>query len=78
MYRTTAHETVLAKEKLVDRFRELLWRDSTNPAQTAEDILISELLLQDEKEAFLADRLMEQEDIGKLGVSWFSIFRVFA
>lgn len=65
LYKTTAHETVLSKEKLVDRFRPFLWKDSINPANAAEDILISKLLLQDEKDALESDKLMETTDIGK-------------
>ena len=66
MYKTTAHETVLGKEKLVDRFRPHLWRESVNPIQTAEDILVAELLLQDEKEALDEDKALELENIGRL------------
>ena len=66
MYETTAHDKVLDKEVLTDRLRPYLWNESMSLTDNTEDLLIAKLLLEDEKEVIESDRLLEQDDIGKV------------
>ena len=66
MYETTAHDKVLDKEVLTDRLRPYLWMESMSLTDNTEDLMIAKLLLEDEKEVIESDRLLEQDDIGKV------------
>ena len=66
MYETTAHDKVLDKEVLTDRLRPYLWKESMSLTENTEELLIAKLLLEDEKEVIESDRLLEQDDIGKV------------
>lgn len=66
MFASIAQTMVLKKEELTDRFRKYLWKQSLNPHQSGEQMLIAELLLEDEKEALELDKTLELEDIGKV------------
>ena len=66
LYETTAHDKVLDKEVLTDRLRPYLWKESMSLTDNTEDLLIAKLLLEDEKEVIESDRLLEQDDIGKV------------
>ena len=57
---------MLDKEVLTDRLRPYLWKESMSLTDNTEDLLIAKLLLEDEKEVIESDRLLEQDDIGKL------------
>lgn len=67
LYEQTAHETVLVKEQLADRFRCHLWKESTHLSVPGEDLLIANLLMDDEKETLHSDKQLEIEDIGQFG-----------
>lgn len=66
LFASIAQTMVLKKEELTDRFRKYLWKQSLNPHQSGEQMLIAELLLEDEKEALELDKTLELEDIGKV------------
>ena len=66
LYETTAHDKVLDKEVLTDRLRPYLWKESMSLTDNTEELLIAKLLLEDEKEVIESDRLLEQDDIGKV------------
>ena len=66
LYETTAHDKVLDKEVLTDRLRPYLWKESMSLTENTEELLIAKLLLEDEKEVIESDRLLEQDDIGKV------------
>ena len=57
---------MLDKEVLTDRLRPYLWNESMSLTDNTEDLLIAKLLLEDEKEVIESDRLLEQDDIGKV------------
>ena len=66
LYESTAHDKVLDKEVLTDRLRPYLWKESMSLTDNTEELLIAKLLLEDEKEVIESDRLLEQDDIGKV------------